>query len=214
MLAWVTPADAPGDPICIKVACPAGVEYEAALRGAILSLTEPSNWENVNGEDVDVVTDAFWEAYEITLEWRPCMPVGTILMFARDTPPDGFLVCDGSGYDTGDYQALFDVIGYEFGGAGSTFNVPDLQERFSMGLGGAVSISDTGGLAAVTLTEAELASHDHPIPATIIPSNPAGATPTYGWNVFPTLATDPAGGDQPHENLPPFIALLPVIAYE
>lgn len=213
MLAWITPEEPPGENICIKVYCPSGVAYEAALRGAILSLTEEENWEKVFLQDVDVVAAAFAGALDETLRWERCMPIGTVLMFARQDPPGGFLVCDGGGYDTNDYADLFEVIGYEFGGSGDTFNVPDLQERFPMGLGGAVSLSDTGGLAAVTLTEAELASHDHPINATIIPSNLAGTTPTYGYNLFPALSTENAGGDQPHENLPPYVALLPVIAY-
>lgn len=212
--AWLTPDDAPDPSRCWRVLIPDGEKFEAAFRGALALLAMSSNWEQFGSLTPEETAQYFLDANFLTYEMRPCMPIGTVLMFARDTPPDGFLVCDGSGYDTGDYEALFDIIGYEFGGSGSTFNVPDLQERFPMGLGGAVAISDTGGLAAVTLTEAELASHDHPINATIIPSNLAGVTPTYGYNLFPTMATNNAGGDQPHENLPPYIALLPVIAYE
>lgn len=40
--------------------------------------------------------------------------------------PSGFLECDGTGYSTTTYAALFAVIGYTFGGSGGTFNVPNI----------------------------------------------------------------------------------------
>ncbi len=41
----------------------------------------------------------------------------------------GWLKCDGRGLSTTDYNFLFQVIGYSFGGSGSTFNLPDSQGR-------------------------------------------------------------------------------------
>lgn len=42
------------------------------------------------------------------------------------TVPTGWLMCDGVGYTTSTYSDLFGVIGYTYGGSGSTFNVPNM----------------------------------------------------------------------------------------
>ena len=64
-------------------------------------------------------------------------PPGTILWYAATTPPDGYLVCDGSLISRTNYAALFAVIGTTFGaGDGSTtFALPNLQAAFIRGAG-------------------------------------------------------------------------------
>lgn len=58
-------------------------------------------------------------------------PVGTLLDFAGITAPAGYLVCDGAAVSTITYAALFAVIGYNYGGAGPLFNIPDFRGRFA-----------------------------------------------------------------------------------
>lgn len=70
--------------------------------------------------------------------WAPfggSTPVGSIIDYAADTPPTGWLVCDGSVISRATYSALFLVIGTRFGnGDGSTtFNLPDLKGRYRSG---------------------------------------------------------------------------------
>jgi microcystin-dependent protein len=64
------------------------------------------------------------------------VPAGAVFHFAATTAPAGYLVCDGSAYATTVYPDLFAVVGYTFGGAGGTFNVPDLTGAFVRGVGG------------------------------------------------------------------------------
>jgi len=54
----------------------------------------------------------------------------------------GWLKCDGRSLDTTSYNLLFQVIGYTFGGSGSTFNLPDSQGR-ALGSVGPVTDADT-----------------------------------------------------------------------
>lgn len=64
-------------------------------------------------------------------------PAGTIAAFAGTTPPIGYLLCDGRAVSRTDYADLFAVIGETYGaGDGSTtFNVPDLSDKFLQGAG-------------------------------------------------------------------------------
>ena len=63
------------------------------------------------------------------------VPVGTIEYFAMPTPPAGYLKADGAAVGRQTYPELFETIGTTFGkGDGSTtFNLPDLINRFAQG---------------------------------------------------------------------------------
>ena len=63
------------------------------------------------------------------------VPVGTVEYFAMETPPAGYLKADGAAVGRTTYPELFAAIGTTFGeGDGSTtFNLPDLIDRFAQG---------------------------------------------------------------------------------
>lgn len=63
------------------------------------------------------------------------VPVGTILAHAANTPPTGFLECNGSNISRSTYATLFSTISTTFGvGDGSsTFALPDLRGQFIRG---------------------------------------------------------------------------------
>ena len=65
-------------------------------------------------------------------------PVGAVFFFAKSTPPEHALACDGAAVSRAAYPELFGAIGTTFGaGDGSTtFNLPDLRGRFIRGTGG------------------------------------------------------------------------------
>ena len=57
------------------------------------------------------------------------MPIGSIIDWAADNAPAGWLKCDGSAISRSDYADLFNTIGTSYGtGNGSTtFNLPDIN---------------------------------------------------------------------------------------
>ena len=63
------------------------------------------------------------------------VPVGTILAHAANTPPSGFLECNGTAISRSTYATLFSTISTTFGvGDGSsTFALPDLRGQFIRG---------------------------------------------------------------------------------
>jgi microcystin-dependent protein len=90
---------------------------------------------------------------------------GELKMIAAATTPTGWLTCDGSAVSRATYADLFAVIGTTFGvGDGSTtFNLPDMRDRFPVGASGTKAIASTGGAETVTLSSGNLPAHTHTV---------------------------------------------------
>lgn len=76
-------------------------------------------------------------------------PTGTIIMFPSSTAPTGYLLCDGTTYNTTLYASLWSVIFYTYGGSGSNFKVPNFQGCFLRGAGSQVVGGETYTAGAV-----------------------------------------------------------------
>jgi hypothetical protein len=63
------------------------------------------------------------------------VPPGTMIQFAGNTPPSGYLACDGQSYAVASYPNLHAAIGYTYGGSGPNFNVPDCRGLVMVGAG-------------------------------------------------------------------------------
>ena len=62
------------------------------------------------------------------------LPVGVILPYAGDIPPEGFLICNGASISRQLYPNLFNVIGTKYGSNDpSFFNLPNLVDRVVQG---------------------------------------------------------------------------------
>lgn len=110
----------------------------------------------------------------------PIMPIGTIIPFAGDTAPVGWILCNGQEVQTVDYQELYTLIGYKYKSVDLVkvgfFAVPDLRGRFPLGIhnmGGntpnesvvndanAEILGGKGGQGRITLNEENLPDHKH-----------------------------------------------------
>lgn len=152
--------------------------------------------------------------------------------FPTETPPDGWLICNGQAVNRANYSALFDVIGTTFGvGNGTTtFNVPDLRGEFIRGADMGRGV-DTGRVIGSAQTEDVKAhghtgttdsagAHTHPYNVVGFTS---GAEVAAGsdWAVFLTGDTTTSSGTHSHavtisssggtESRPRNIALVPCI---
>jgi len=93
-------------------------------------------------------------------------PIGAIFPFGGSTAPSGYLMCNGQAVSRTDYSALFAVIGTSFGaGDGSTtFNIPDLREATTKGVGLSGKSSnhyDSDGVALGEFVEDRVQDHSH-----------------------------------------------------
>ncbi len=71
------------------------------------------------------------------------VPPATITMKVTSSVSQGWLYCDGTSYSTTTYARLYAAIGYTFGGAGASFNVPNFKGAFLRG----ASTQTVGGVA-------------------------------------------------------------------
>ena len=189
---------------------------QAVLFYATNYLTERKNWIDEDNP-TDTVSDADWdtiESYVDQLLYEAKTPmIGMIIPYMTADPAPNVLPCDGATYNRVDYPNLYDVLDSFFIIDADTFKVPDLRGKTIIGTGegsglSARSIGDEGGEELHQLTVSELASHDHTIPLTtttlaVEPGEVAVLSPVP----ILTSNTGSTGGDNPHENMPPFYAL-------
>ncbi len=164
--------------------------------------------------------------------------VGEVRIFCGNFPPRGWAFCNGQLLPISQNTALFSLLGTNYGGDGrSTFALPNLQGAFPMHAGASAGpgrsqriVGQSGGSETVTLTSAQLPAHGHALQA--VPGASAG-TPDATVSLAPTsngtalyrapdgvyLNTSPSdlgasGGGNPHDNLPPYLALNFIIALQ
>jgi microcystin-dependent protein len=93
--------------------------------------------------------------------------IATILIFAGNFAPRGWLFCAGQPLSIAEYDVLFSLIGTTYGGDGvQTFNLPDLRGRAPIGTGTfagmfTVSLGEKAGYESVTLNSSQLPAHNH-----------------------------------------------------
>jgi microcystin-dependent protein len=163
--------------------------------------------------------------------------VAEIRIFPFNFAPKGWAWCDGQLLPLSQNTALFSLLGTTYGGDGkSNFALPDLQGSAPMhpGQGPGLSLHDlgeTGGSETVTLLQSEIPSHSHGVQAANFPGdiqNPTSATAlarSAGGNAYQSTVNASlfgmapeslalAGGDQPHNNMQPYLTLFFCIALQ
>lgn len=79
------------------------------------------------------------------------VPVGSVIAFAANSVPNGFVLCNGAAVSRTTYSKLFAVIGttYGAGNGSTTFALPNLTDKFIQGSGTA-GTSKVAGLPNIT----------------------------------------------------------------
>ena len=157
--------------------------------------------------------------------------VGEIRIFAGNFPPNGWAFCSGQLMSISENDVLFNLIGTTYGGDGQeTFALPNLQGRvpihFGTGAGSPTYVQgEMGGVETVTLTTQQTPIHTH----AVLASGDGAGSPTPDGQLYARSSTDvftsqvtvtpmnsqdisPVGGNQPHENMQPFLCLNFIIS--
>ena len=156
--------------------------------------------------------------------------IGQIMLVGFNFVPGGWASCNGQLLSIAQNQALFSLLGTQYGGNGhTTFALPDLRGRVPVHQGQGPGLSNyfqgqAGGTETVTLTTNNLPPHAHPLigateqstdrPSGNVAPAVGGAYGRPSVNAGMTSMTGAAGNGQPVENRPPFLVMNYVIALE
>lgn len=160
--------------------------------------------------------------------------LGQIMPTAFNFAPRGWALCNGALLRISENQALFTLLRNIYGGDGkTTFALPNLCGRAVLGsdLNNQHPLGQAAGDEKVLLQAFQLPAHIHDIEATTTAGGTRSVTPNdrlFGANTQPklsifasrsnnvSLAPDtniaPCGGNQPHNNMQPFLVINYVIA--
>lgn len=163
--------------------------------------------------------------------------IGEIQVFAFDFAPRGWASCNGSLVPIQQYSAVFALLGVNYGGNGTTnFQLPNFTNRAgcSQGQGPGLTprvIGETFGENSETLTVTQMPAHMHQFTIynqgdlskkAASPSEGNSLTSPANTSAFVAGAQPNAqflpdmigftGGNQPHENRQPYIAMNYCIA--
>jgi microcystin-dependent protein len=122
-------------------------------------------------------------------------PIGGVMSYAGSTVPSGWLLCDGSAISRSTYPLLYSAIGtlYGSGDGSTTFNLPNIKDKFPLGAGSTYStLGNTGGETTHILSGAEMPSHSHSF---------SGTTSTDGSHTHYVYGSDENNGSISGEGL-------------
>jgi len=145
-------------------------------------------------------------------------------------PPKGWALCDGQILPINQNQALFSLLGTTYGGDGrTTFALPDLQGRTLLhfgpdSFGNSYPLGQSAGQANVALTLSQMPAHSHlaegisvqaysfPAEGRTWAESPLNPYSSDSDTVMNPASVSQAGGNQPHNNMPPYLTLNFIIA--
>jgi len=164
--------------------------------------------------------------------------LGEIRIVPFNYAPKGWAFCDGRLIPLSQNTALYSLIGTTYGGNGTTnFELPNFNGNVPVCQGQGPGLTrrtmgEAAGTASVTLTSNEIPQHIHMMigsmtdasetqPTGALPAIPQSSDPRNPGNLYdssqpttPMLANGvlPTGGNQPHNNMQPYLALTFIIS--
>lgn len=144
---------------------------------AITELANDWVWTEI-GDTVQDVVDAMTGSVE---SWYNDMLIGTVSTWII-TPPDGWLLLDGSTYAESDYPELFALLPAHLI-SGTNFTLPDIEYGFPQSVQAQADAAAVVGSNVLNLSVGQLPAHTHtytPPTLTISAETPVIPIPTAG----------------------------------
>jgi microcystin-dependent protein len=186
--------------------------------------TDQDLWGGELNNNMDIIDSTMH-----TIASLPAVPSGAIFWFGANTPPSGYLECNGALVSRTTYAALFAVVGTTFnaGDGSTTFGVPDLRGQFIRGWDDSAGIDPARVFGSTQADEFQTHAHSltdpghtHTTTASYA-SNIGGGSAASGSgsafeNTLSSVTTGitigaPNSGNTGSETRPKNVALLPCI---
>lgn len=218
-LPFKTPDAPPASFVCRQVRVPLETHWMGFINGLLALLCNPDNWIQAGTATIEETVQVYSQIFEQFFgecESEMTVPIAAIIPFAGEVIPDGFIECDGSIVGSWEYPELFAVIdpAFTFEVSGIWYiQIPDLGGRMSVGQGahGSYPIGEMGGAATHTLTIDEIPAHSHDVPGSLADFDHARFRRGRDTSITDPVPTGETGGGQPHNNMPPYLALRQII---
>jgi microcystin-dependent protein len=156
--------------------------------------------------------------------------MGEIRLMSFNFPPKGWALCNGQFLPINQNQALFSLLGTNYGGNGqTTFALPNLRGRVPIHVGQGHTLGEAAGSTSVTINAQTMPQHLHFAQASASNANTAASQNTpanvlasggglYGkakslTSLHPSSVTN-VGGSQAHDNMQPYLTLNFCIALQ
>ncbi|MFZ0607373.1 MAG: tail fiber protein [Xanthobacteraceae bacterium] len=158
--------------------------------------------------------------------------LGEIRLLSFNFAPKGWAQCGGQLLPINQYQALFALLGTQFGGNGTTnFALPDMRSRVPIHTGSSYVIGQTAGSEQAALNISQIPQHNHMLQAVnsagttqkpinhLLGQSGSGNNAAYAAGTSNLTALNPAsiqqtGGNQGHSNLQPYLAMNYCVALQ
>jgi microcystin-dependent protein len=161
------------------------------------------------------------------------VPVGTLVPYIGSTAPEGWVLCSGQEIDKDASPHLAKLVALlrqeGFSAPGSPDSkafLPDMRGRMPLGLdniGGTEvgritqpagkMIGGSGGEEVHLLSINEMPKHSHTYTALLYSSSNRYAWGVNDMSQYDYIKTGEAGGDQSHNNMPPYLAMNYIVKY-
>jgi microcystin-dependent protein len=151
--------------------------------------------------------------------------LGQVTIFGFGFAPKGWALCNGQLLPINQNQALFSLLGTQFGGDGrQTFGLPDFRGRAPVHQSASLIIGERGGEEAHALVGSEMPLHTHQVMASssagnsplpqgnVLARTPSQVYAPAGGSTTPMNVAGVSGGNQPHDNMQPSLTLSFCIA--
>lgn len=195
------------------VTLPKSVQFRQHLKGALYELTQEQNWEQFGDlspeDEAEMWSKIVSEITDVPTSGGGEVPIGAMLPYLGNVVPENWLICQGQALSGDEYPELRDACPAYFNQQTNLIFLPDMRARVPVGYDTpSYPVGYQGGEWMHQLTVTEMPYHTHKSywtnSSTTGGLHNVGNTNGRVGNETQYDNVESVGGNQSHNNMPPF----------